>query len=773
MVTSKQLKEKIRDYRRSFKHSWNLFRESRIGMVGLVIMVIFVVTALISPYMGLRHPLDWWAPDDDILEIDPYFGDNGVRTVGPFLQGLSFRMAPGSGTSTECDRIYAAGGSGSVFEPYGLFAYSQVDGSNLWNFNSGSQISTKVLVNNFGSETNKADAALRLFFGCENGRLYVLKDGFVDSDSDFAPAGRNVWSTMLDGTVVGITYYDLRGGNTTDLRNNPFNNYDKFFASTDSGTLYAFEGPTPIRNPATGQYNLTQPTLLWTNHISNVSLTSPTVSQTGQYVYVGTTDGLLYGIDVASGLGIPEWGGTPFRVSDNYVSTSPIAVGTPPVVYTTTNDGLVQCVWGINGTVKNGWTHSVDNVLTAGFEITKGATSREVDGGNLTDITMPPDGGYILVGSDSGFVYSINTNSVNVSIAFDTKLSTQRTKVTVAPYYDWRFSKYLFVTSTNLNGTATDPSDDFSVLFCMASPGNSTVIWRKTFDGVMLAPVISFINNEHIGKADVVISTVTYESDGTISGGQMYSYSASGRVKTPLPPTWATSDKPASGNTYWLGTDSQGHDILSQTILGSRVALLVGFLSAFFSIAIGLIFGLVSGYYGKGIDAVLMRFTDVILVLPGLPLLITFAAIMNPSIWNIILIISLLGWGGVARVIRAEVLSLKERPFIDSARVTGASKSRIMFKHIAPNVLPLGLLYMTFAVGGAILSEASLAFIGLGDPGTMTWGMMLNYVQNSNALANWWWLLPPGICITLVCMAFFLVGRAFDEIVNPRLRRRR
>jgi peptide/nickel transport system permease protein len=777
MVTSKQIKEKIRDYRRSFKHSWNLFRESRIGMVGLVIMVIFVVTALISPYVGLRHPLDWWAPDDDILEIAPYFNGNlGVSTDGAFTHGLSFRMRPGSGTSTACDRMYAAGGYGTLFKPYGLYAYSQVDGKNLWNFNTdspyGSQISTKVLVNNFGSETNIADAALRLLFGCENGRLFVLRDGFVETSSDYAPAGSNVWYYPLDGSVVGVTYYDLRGGNTTDLRANPFNNYDLFFASTKSGTLYAFRGPTPLINPVTGQYNVTQPTLLWTNHISNVSLSAPTVSETGQYVYVGTTDGLLYGIDVASGLEIPEWS-SPYRISDNYVSTSPIAVGTPPIIYAATNDGLVHCIWGLNGTAKNGWTHNDNMILNDGFEVRN--KRGDVDGGNFTDITMPPDGGYILVGSDTGFVYSINTKSVNVSISFDTKLSTQETKVRVAPYYDWRFSKYLFVTSTNLNGTATDPSDDFTVLFCIASPGNASVIWRKTFDGVMPAPVICFINGDtsHIGKADVVISTVTYESDGTATEGKMYSYSASGRVKTPLPPTWATSDKPASGNTYWLGTDSQGHDILSQTILGSRVALLVGFLSAFFSIAIGLIFGLVSGYYGKGIDAVLMRFTDVILVLPGLPLLITFAAIMNPSIWNIILIISLLGWGGVARVIRAEVLSLKERPFIDSARVTGASKSRIMFKHIAPNVLPLGLLYMTFAVGGAILSEASLAFIGLGDPGTMTWGMMLNYVQNSNALANWWWLLPPGICITLVCMAFFLVGRAFDEIVNPRLRRRR
>jgi peptide/nickel transport system permease protein len=167
-----------------------------------------------------------------------------------------------------------------------------------------------------------------------------------------------------------------------------------------------------------------------------------------------------------------------------------------------------------------------------------------------------------------------------------------------------------------------------------------------------------------------------------------------------------------------------------------------------------------------------MRFTDVILVLPALPLLIVFAAMMSPSIWNIIFIIAILGWGGVARVIRSEVLSLKERPFIDSARVTGASKSRIMFKHIAPNVFPYALLYMTFAISGAILFEAALSFIGLGDPSTISWGMMLNYVQHSNALEAWWWLLPPGICITLVCLAFFLLGRAFDEIVNPRLRRR-
>lgn len=757
MVTSRQIKEKIRDYRRSVKHSWNLFKESRIGMVGLFIMIGFIVMALISPYLGLRHPTDWWAPDEDILEIEGYFnGDDGVNTVGPFMQGVAHRMKPASGAGTYCDRLYAAAGTGSAFQPYGIYAYSQTDGRNLWNFNSQSEVSTNIAVNNFGSETVINEADLRIFFGCENGRLYVLRDGFVESSSDFAPAGDRVWSYMLDGEVVGkIAYYDMRAGSS-------FNNLDLFFASTTTGTLYAFNGPN---------YPGAQPQLLWSNQVSNLSLTAPAVSTDGTRVFVGTVDGLLYGFDAASGADLPEWNGAAYRVTDGYWSTSPAVVGSGDrmVVFASTGDGYVHCVYGINGTVCTNWVHyDSTGAQLDGLQVMD--DNREADRGNLTDISMMPDGSYIMFGSDTGYVYSMNTNSMNMT-AIDTKIGTQQTVVDVAPYYDWRFSKYLFVISRNLNDTANNPSDDFSVLYCVASAGNSSIIWRMTFDGVMVAPPVSFINNEHVSNADVIITTVKYEADGTPTAGKMYSYSASGRVITPLPPTWVTPSN--SGNSYWLGTDDRGHDILSQTLLGSRIALLVGFLSAIFSIGIGLIFGLVSGYYGGTIDAVLMRFTDVILVLPALPLLITFAAIMNPSIWNIILIISLVGWGGVARVIRAEVLSLKERPFIDSARVTGASKSRIMFKHIAPNVLPLGLLYMTFGVSGAILFEASLSFIGLGDPSTMTWGMMLNYVQHSNALTNWWWLLPPGICITLVCMAFFLLGRAFDEIVNPRLRRRR
>ena len=762
MVTSRQLKEKVRDYRRSVKHSWLLFKESKMGLIGLAIMVGFVVMAFVSPYMGLRDPLNWWAPDDDILRIDEFLSDGvGIRTNGPFIHGMDYRVIPAGGASSDLDRIYAAGGDGVLGSPYGVYSYDPDDGQNIWIVDTDSEVTTRLVLNNFGSEDDYGLAEQMIFFGCENGRVYAMKDYF-GSSGFIRPAGNDLWSYPLDGAVVGkVSYYQYK--------DSQFNSIDMFFASSDAGTLYAFAGPAPEWNPATGTYNETSPSLRWSRQIANVSLTAPATSADGLHVYVGTVDGELHGFDAVSGQAIPEWDGETYQVTDRYWSTSPLAIGTPTVVYSSTSDGMIHAIWGANGTMVSGWSHG-SGTIEPGLPI--GPNIQTSDGGNLTELSTTPDGSILLVGSTSGYAYTINAMNASVNVAFDTNVGTQETQVITSPYYDSKYSRRVFITARNLNDTASDPSDDFTLLYCMASTGNDTIIWRKTLEGVVLGQPFSCINNFHVGQqADVGIATVYYESDGTVIAGKMYTFSAQGYVITPLPPHWVTPS--ASGNDYWLGTDAQGHDILSQTILGSRIALLVGFLAAGCSIGLGVIVGLVSGYYGKGIDALLMRFTDVVLVLPALPLLITFAAIMSPSIWNIIIIIAIIGWGGVARVIRAEVLSLKERPFIDAARVTGASKSRIMFRHIAPNVLPLALLYMTFAVSGAILFEAALSFIGLGDPSTMSWGMMLNYVQHSNALSNWWWLLPPGLCITLVCMAFFLLGRAFDEIVNPRLRRRK
>ena len=224
---------------------------------------------------------------------------------------------------------------------------------------------------------------------------------------------------------------------------------------------------------------------------------------------------------------------------------------------------------------------------------------------------------------------------------------------------------------------------------------------------------------------------------------------------------------------HWLGTDFMGRDIMSQLLAGARVAFMVGVSAAFMSIVIGTAIGMIAGYMGKFIDTLLMRLADMIMVMPTLLVVLILAALFGKlNIWTIVLIIALFRWPGVSRVIRAQTLSLKQRPFIEAAKVAGASHLRIIFRHIMPNVLPLAFLYMTFRVTSAIIIEAALAFLGFGDPSTVSWGMMLQWVWKTGHMFKApYWLLPPGICISLITLSFYMLGRAMDEVLDPRLRK--
>jgi peptide/nickel transport system permease protein len=225
---------------------------------------------------------------------------------------------------------------------------------------------------------------------------------------------------------------------------------------------------------------------------------------------------------------------------------------------------------------------------------------------------------------------------------------------------------------------------------------------------------------------------------------------------------------------FWLGTTYYGRDVLSQVIIGSRVALVVGFTAALFLSCIGTNIGLISGYFGGRIDNLLMRITDIAFGIPFLPFAIVLIALTRPSIWNIIITISALMWRTTARVIRSQVISLRERPFVKAAKVSGASDLRIMYIHILPNVLPMSFLYIALGIAWATLTEASLSFLGFGDPRMISWGQMLYEAFITGSTRNaWWYVLPPGICITVFVISAFMVGQTYEEIVNPRLRRRK
>ncbi|MEH7226185.1 ABC transporter permease [Bacillus sp. JJ1566] len=236
----------------------------------------------------------------------------------------------------------------------------------------------------------------------------------------------------------------------------------------------------------------------------------------------------------------------------------------------------------------------------------------------------------------------------------------------------------------------------------------------------------------------------------------------------------APFEKPSS--QFLLGTNDVGQDILSELLYGTRISLLIGVIAAFISILLGCIVGIIAGYYGGKIDTILMRLVDLVLVIPFLPLMILLAAFIGPSFWNIILVISLISWASPARVIRSQVLTLKTKGYVEAARSIGTSIKVILTRHILPGVIPIALSQFVLAASNAILIEASLSFLGLGDPFTKSWGTILYYAQARGAFLTdaWiWWVLPPGLLITTLVIGFAFTGYSLEEILNPRLRKER
>ena len=222
---------------------------------------------------------------------------------------------------------------------------------------------------------------------------------------------------------------------------------------------------------------------------------------------------------------------------------------------------------------------------------------------------------------------------------------------------------------------------------------------------------------------------------------------------------------------HWFGTDDAGQDVFSNFIFGARISLTVGFFAAFISIIIGGVLGLVAGFFGGRWENFIMRFTDIFLVIPDLPLMVVIVALTKPSLLNIIFVIGLLGWTTTARVVRSQTLAVKSRKFVLRARAIGAGKGHIVTHHILPLVMPILVVQAVLVVSLAILNESALSFIGLGDPTALSWGQMLNYAFGRGAMSTgaWWALVVPGFGIVWVVLGLTLLGQGLEKVLNPRL----
>jgi peptide/nickel transport system permease protein len=225
---------------------------------------------------------------------------------------------------------------------------------------------------------------------------------------------------------------------------------------------------------------------------------------------------------------------------------------------------------------------------------------------------------------------------------------------------------------------------------------------------------------------------------------------------------------------YWLGTDENGRSVVTLLIWGARISLFVGLSATVISMVIGTFLGMVSGYFGGWIGRITFRVTEWFLVIPFLPLAIVLATVLGRGLFNIVIVIGVTSWPGTALLIRSQTLSIKERAYVERAQAIGAGRWHQLGRHVLPNVMPMVFANTTLTVAIAILSETTLSFLGLGDPTHTSWGTMLDSAFEVGAITTgcWWYIVPPGVCVVLVVLAFTLIGQALEEVLNPRLRAR-
>ncbi len=829
MAEVSRWKEIERHVKRSLKSGWKLYSQSKYGMAGLILLVLFMIMAIFAPWLTPYTP-EFEAPPQDALKAYLY-AFNTTEQIRDMAIGYTQLFQPNQNTGG--DWIILDNGK----TIHGIFiqnpAYTGGAGGN------------KSLSTIAPWETTNYTFTLHLsdISGISPGES-VLKVIYASpSTSDiqyhYSGPGQNPY---YDGELIFITQKHLVIYDMYNFLNSSYNRYKVInLGFTPSWIVEDVTSAGELTTPVLYQYALSvypmrfimvgndHHLLLYYHYYtySNDSYLPPIDNCVKLVLNATYTEKILYppllsftdsfqdnnmandqnvivvplenktliykGFDMKVPYSVPIPGQPPVQVAPKIVVTQfNFTLTAPPSFYARAQDlrsnpiflpvqdnGVAKFYVTIPRGDSSGRVHLNEKLtLTLGKGIIKAPAQITKAGGNLTIYATD-----YVPATHTSYLYRFRgTLAKGFAIEpFEKKTRTGTETLNAIPIKNAEVTKLLYVSENNqlffltksMKLMILDLHQYLSAGYVEIGPFSYYL--KKTGErGIFPYPSGSKLNKFiYIGSLQGTKYRATAASFDIFGGYYSNNNTVGlmllkGENVLPLPP-----GKYPSGNFYFLGTDDKGHDIWTWLVYGSRVAFIVGILAAFMQVVIGTLYGVLSGYRGGLTDTLMMRFADIMLTIPFLPIILILTSILGPSIWNIIMVIGIFGWAGIARVIRAQTLSLKSRPFVDAARVAGASRARIMISHILPNVLPFAFLYMTLGVAAAILTEAALSFLGLGDPHAISWGQMLYSIQIAGAtMYAWWWLLPPGLSITLISLGFYLIGRAFDEILNPRLRKR-
>jgi peptide/nickel transport system permease protein len=749
------------------KKTGKMLMESKTGIAGLIIILAFAFMAVFAPWLAPYHP-DFIAPAEDMFEV------NRIELQYPILEGY-YPMVIGPTTPSESSM------GGGIW-----FILAHPDGTIQMDFSTKSNAVSPFVEGNLSLSLNIADYGLEPPMS----EVQYLTPG-KGYTSAAASQSTPTWGEKKTNGLLSFV------ANTTFVIFNPFEETILYQEDIGFAPRWVVQDTTSagdMYNPATQSVDLSNmwfPTLVGPNRY--ITIANDTGFVTYKFEYCWNVRGIS-NIRKLVDMEVPV---TQRPLNYKFDNTKYTA-NTTGIYIPSVNGTLLYFNSTSNGTaartlIFNISEEPVEFTSPIGFYRSRDSTPKlyiptAVDDSYSVKIYDPNLN--VLLGEFNGNggrvdipPSSTNSEPVSLYIAVNTYDDEQATNTSV-----FRSSSSGVVDSSFLGTMDTVARSMFlveqaSLLYAIDTEG---VVYASQTGNTVDIPYANRGMKEIFFTGSVDSDLYYFGSFGgtkfssTMTSVEMHNmffipdtatmdiFQTTGSSLGALPPgTYA------SGNRYILGTDNVGHDILSHLIYGSRIALFVGLTAAFFSVVVGTLIGLISGYFGGRIDTVLMRITDIALTIPFLPIVLIWTQISGQSIWNIVIILALLGWPGITRVVRAQTLSIKERSFVDAARVSGSSDTSIILKHIAPNVLPFSFLYMTLFVAGAILTEAALSYLALGDPKVVSWGNMLSTIQTSgHSLIAPWWMLPPGLAITTLSLGFYLLGRGMDEIINPRLRRR-